>query len=213
MHDVFNAHKLYEYFDDFETYYRKYDTKNLALWTQYGQGLITKDFLIVERFLHLLLEVGIDDSELALKMNAEYLDILATKKNLKPHARELLDFCQKHDLPITLVSNGFVEVQYRKLKSSGIEQYFAHVVLSEAAGTLKPDPAFFQYALDLNHAQPDEVLMIGDSFEADIKGAVQSGIDALFLNDRNAAVKIPTGVTEIKSLKEAIEIIADRNVI
>ena len=53
LHDVFYAEKLDEHFEDFENFYCDYSKKNLELWTQYGQGLITKDFLIVERFLHL----------------------------------------------------------------------------------------------------------------------------------------------------------------
>lgn len=210
IHDVFYAEKLDDYFADFEGFYSKYSERNLELWSQYGHGLISKDFLIVERFLHLLKEAGINDETLALKMNSDYLDFLATKTILKSHALELLDFCVSQKLPMTIISNGFTEVQFRKLRSSNIEHYFSHVVLSEAAGSLKPDSAIFNHALRLNNAKAEEALMIGDSFDADIVGAVNAGIDALFLNNTGKKFEIPEKVIEIKSLEEAIEHLGGR---
>jgi putative hydrolase of the HAD superfamily len=59
--------------------------------------------------------------------------------------------------------------------------------------------------LELNNASAEETLMIGDSFEADIIGAVHAGIDALFLNNTDKKVELPERVREIKSLKEAEE--------
>ncbi len=207
LHDVFYAEKLDEHFEDFENFYCDYSKKNLELWTQYGQGLITKDFLIVERFLHLLQQTGINDPETALKMNTDFLEILGTKTGLVPYARELMDFCREKTLPMTIISNGFVEVQYRKLRSAGIEHYFAHVLLSEAVGTLKPDRKIFEYAPNLNKARKEETVMIGDSFDADITGASQIGIDAIFLNHSDKKHELPDNVTEIHSLKDAINII------
>lgn len=205
LRDVFFAEKLNEHFEDFEKFYNDYSKRNIELWTQYGQGLITKDFLIVERFLHLLKQVGRDDEQLALKMNRDFLDWLAEKTILVPHAQELMDFCRANNLPMTIISNGFTEVQYRKLRNSNIEHYFTHVVLSEAVGALKPDPAIFSHALKLNQASTEETLMVGDSFEADIVGAVNAGIDAFFLNQTGREIEMPEGVTEVNSLKEVIE--------
>ncbi len=207
LRDVFHACKLDEHFNDFENFYSEYSRKNLELWTQYGQGLITKDFLIVERFLHLLQQIGINDPEVALKMNTDFLEILGTKTGLVPYARELMDFCKMNGYPMTIISNGFVEVQYRKLRSAQIEHYFDHVVLSEAVGTLKPDTKIFEYALQLNKAVREEVLMIGDSFDADISGALRAGIDAVFLNHNIPKSDLPDRAKEVRSLKEVIEIL------
>lgn len=204
LRDVFYNEKLDEHFDDFDRFYLTYSKRNLELWTQYGQGLITKDFLIVERFLHPLLKIGINDPERAKKMNSDFLDILGTKTILIPHARELMDFCKTNKLPMTIISNGFVEVQYRKLRNSGIEDYFDHVILSESAGALKPDPKIFEYALKQNNAEKHETLMIGDSFEADITGAVSSGIDAIYLNLNGKKVELQDRVKEVQDLKEVI---------
>lgn len=202
-----NVRPLQEHFADFEACYRRYALHNADLWRRYGLGLITKDFLIEERFLHLLCDAGIPDRTLARKMNDDYLDALAVQNRLKPFARELLNLCRDQKRPMTIVSNGFAEVQYRKLRSANIEHYFDHVVLSEQAGALKPDPAIFNYALKLNNARPDETMMIGDSFEADIVGAAHVGIRALFLNNslRQPASPLPPEATEITSLAEAID--------
>ncbi len=207
LHDVFFAKELDRHTHSFEEFYKIYSKRNLELWSQYGQGLITKDFLIVERFYFPLLEIGINDKELALKMNNSFLKQLATKTNLVPYAKELLDFCKENKLPLSIISNGFVEVQYKKLRNAGIENYFQHVVLSEAVGALKPDPKIFEHALNLNHAQKDEVLMIGDSFDADIIGASLTGIDAVFLNHTGKTVELPNREIEVSSLKRIDKVI------
>ena len=207
LHDVYFDRKLNEHYPDFEHFFHLYARRNLELWSQYGQGLITKDYLIVERFRHLLSHAGIHAHEMALNMNTDFLDILSTKTILMPYAGELLEYCTSLHLPMTIISNGFTEVQYRKLRNSNIEQYFTHVVLSEAVGALKPSREIFEYALKLNNARADETLMIGDSFDADILGAVGAGIDAVYLNNTRRDIEIPEKVTQISSLKEVFGLI------
>lgn len=181
LQEIYEKRKLGRYFESFDQYFHIYATRNLELWDQYGKGKISKETLSLERFLHPLKQVGIDDSDLALNIGQEYLDLLPTRTALVPFARELLDYLYAK-YPITIVSNGFIEVQYRKLKSCRIEQYFAHVVLSEAAKALKPDKRIFEYAMQLNKATAPECIMIGDSYEADIVGAQNAGIDQIYFN-------------------------------
>lgn len=202
LRDLFELKELKEHYDNFDYFYKVYASRNLELWTQYGQGLITKKYLTVERFLYPLLKIGINDQDLALRMNSIYLDSLATKTELIPHAKEFLEFCAKNGIPVTLISNGFVEVQYHKLRNSKIEKYFKHVVLSEQVGALKPNPKIFEHALRLNNANKNETLMIGDSFEADIIGAFGIGIDAIYLNRTRKKQELPNGVTEIDCFSE-----------
>lgn len=205
LNDVFIQEKLHERFLNFETFYEIYSKRNIELWTQYGQGLITKEFLSTERFLYPLRKVGINDAELATNMNAQFLDILATKTELMPYALEVLEYFKEKQIPVTLISNGFVEVQYRKLRNSHIEHYFTHVVLSEMVGALKPNSEIFDYALKLNNASKEEALMVGDSFEADIEGAIASGIDAAYFNVHNHPMpesEFTKNVKLISGLKE-----------
>jgi putative hydrolase of the HAD superfamily len=101
-----------------------------------------------------------------------------------------------------------VEVQYKKLKSCQIEHYFSHVVLSEQAGALKPDPEIFNYALQLNQASPEEAIMIGDSFSADIVGARNAGIAQIYLQRSNMLPYTEEQATFIvKSLEEIFSIL------
>ena len=181
LHEIYEQKKLGKYFDSFEQYFHIYAKKNLELWDQYGKGIITKKELSLERFLHPLRQVGIDDATLALTIGNEYLDLLPTRTALIPFAKELLDYLYPK-YPLTIVSNGFTEVQYKKLHSCELEQYFSHIVLSEAAEALKPDKRIFEYAMELNGAKATETIMIGDSYEADIRGAQNACIDQIYYN-------------------------------
>ncbi|MGC3978680.1 MAG: YjjG family noncanonical pyrimidine nucleotidase [Paludibacteraceae bacterium] len=205
LRDIFLSEQLDKRYPDFDAFYQIYSKRNIELWTLYGQGLISKEFLMTERFLHPLKQVGIEDTELAMRMNASFLDVLATKTELIPHTIEILDFFTEKKIPITLISNGFKEVQYRKMNSAGIEHCFSHIVLSEMVGALKPSPDIFNYALQINQAKKNEVLMVGDSFEADIIGAMVSGIDAAYFNPRNRPIAyddVTEGFIQIKDLRE-----------
>jgi len=183
LHEIYEIRNLNRYFDSFEQYFSLYAKRNLELWDLYGRGEITKDSLTLERFLHPLLHVGINDPELARHIGHEYLEMLPSRTELVPFAKELLEYLYPK-YPLTIVSNGFIEVQYKKLRSANLEHYFSHVVLSEEAKALKPDKRIFEYALNLNNATAAETIMIGDSYEADIIGAQNAGIDQVYFNPK-----------------------------
>lgn len=184
LSEIYESRHLNRYFDSFEQYFSIYAKRNLELWELYGKGVITKDYLSQERFRYPLQQVGVDDALLAHAIGVEYLEMLPSRTALVPYAIELLEHLHPR-YPLTIVSNGFVEVQYKKLRSAGLEHYFTHVVLSEEAKALKPDKRIFEHAMKLNGAKPSEVLMIGDSYEADIVGAQNAGIDHVWLNSAN----------------------------
>jgi putative hydrolase of the HAD superfamily len=205
LQEVYENRNLNRYFEDFEHFFIIYAKRNLELWEMYGKGEISKEFLMVERFRHPLALMGVDNDELAIQIGDEFLDILPTKTMLVPYAIELLDYLfPKYSL--TIISNGFVEVQYKKLRSSNIEHYFSHIVLSEAAGALKPDKRIFEYALELNNAIASETVMIGDSYTADIVGARNAGIDQVFLTQQHDSKQI-NATYLVKSLDELIRIL------
>jgi len=208
MKDMFDDRDLIRYFEDFNQFFDIYAKRNIELWELYGKGEITKEYLSKERFLYPLSKMGITDEKLAVEIGQHYLDNLPTKTALMPHAIELLDYLTEKKYPLTIISNGFVEVQYRKMRSSGIEHYFNHIVLSEAAGALKPDKQIFEYALELNGAKPNEAIMIGDSYAADIVGAINAGIDSVYypLHYPENGEK-PECTYMIRSLREVMEIL------
>jgi putative hydrolase of the HAD superfamily len=185
--DMFVANKLSKYFPNFDAFFDIYAKRNIELWESYAKKEITKEFLMVERFSYSLLQMGVDNLELATAIGDEYLDRLPLQKALMPHAIEILEYLQSK-YKLTIISNGFVEVQYRKIKSSNIGQYFSHIVLSEAANALKPDRKIFDYAMELNGAAASECIMIGDSYAADIVGAQNAGIDQVYFNTKELEI-------------------------
>lgn len=206
--DVFVMLNLDKYFSNFDAFFEIYCKKNTELWEDYGRGKITQEFLMIERFRYPLSLMGVNDLKLAARMSDEYLAILPTKKTLMPDCIEVLEYLYAK-YPLTIVSNGFTEVQYKKLRSADIEHYFRHIVLSENAGALKPNPQIFEYALSLNNAQASEAIMIGDSYQSDILGANNAGIDAIYypLTYPDNPAEYSKSKHIIKSLKEIMRII------
>jgi YjjG family noncanonical pyrimidine nucleotidase len=179
LEEMYIQRKLDKHFENFDEFFRIYAKRNIELWEAYGKGEITQEYLKAERFRYPLSKMGINDEELAGEIGHHYLEILPNQKELMPGALETLDYLYER-YPLTLISNGFKETQHRKLKSAGIEHYFQHIVLSEEARALKPDPVIFEYAMQLNQAKPEECIMIGDSYASDIKGAMNAGIDQVY---------------------------------
>lgn len=207
LEEIFEEQKLSQHFKSFDEYFKLYAKRNLELWELYGKGEISKEFLNVERFRHPMRHVGVDNHQLAIDTGIQFLEILPSKTVLIPYAKELLDYLSEK-YPLTIVSNGFIEVQYKKLHNSQLEHYFAHVVLSEAARALKPHKRIFEYALQLNNAKAAETIMIGDSFEADIKGAQNAGIDQIYLNLNSKTINTENSPTfSITKLEEIIGIL------
>ena len=108
-----------------------------------------------------------------------------------------------------MTSNGFHEVQYKKLAACGLRDYFDTIILSEDAGVNKPSPLYFDYAFKVSGANKDATLMIGDNLQTDIMGALNAGIDAMLFNhwdaDTNDCQQPPTFI--VNSLKEIMEIL------
>jgi HAD superfamily hydrolase (TIGR01509 family) len=130
-------------------------------------------------------------------------------------AEELVRYLAKK-YPLTVVTNGFVEVQYEKFDKSGLRDCFAHIVLSEEVGCQKPNPRIFEEALRMNGLQAEEVVMIGDSWNSDIQGAINAGIDQIWVNGRvksgNEKVVGPNGEEQtatyvVQSLSEIMTIL------
>ena len=205
LQETFEAFALGQYFVDPQTFYDAYWAANIDLWTRYSRGEITRDFLIVERF-HRPLSVGngIDiTEEYCLKMSDKFLDFCASKSGVVEGAHELMDYLRQKGYRMHMCSNGFHEVQYKKLAACGLRNYFDTIILSEDAGVNKPSPLYFDYALKASGASRETTLMIGDNLQTDIQGALSAGIDALLFNrwkvNLDESTIIPTFVTNTLS--------------
>lgn len=184
LSETFECFHLDRYFEDPQVFYDAYWTTNIDLWTQYAKGEITRDYLIVERFRRpLSVGEGIEvTKELCLEMSDKFLDFCASKPGVIDGAHELMDFLKRKGYRMHMCSNGFHEVQYKKLDACGLRYYFDTIILSEDAGVNKPAKAYFDYALKVSGANRKTTLMIGDNLQSDILGALNAGLDAMLFN-------------------------------
>lgn len=205
LKEVYTDYDFNQYFDSFEAFYNYYMPNNLLLWEQYRNNEIDRQTLIVERFRYVLRVKGIDDKKSSLQLNHDFLERTTTKTQLIPGAIELLEYLRPF-YKMYILSNGFREVQFRKLSNSGLAPYFIRMVLSEDANIQKPHKGIFDFALINTNSRRSETLMIGDSWEADIIGARNAKIDQLWFNPETLPAKgfIPTytvrSLAEIKEL-------------
>ena len=185
-------------FDDF---YKKYLYHNEILWDKYHHGLITAEDLKWKRMWRTLLDFKIGDEVLSRQLSGKFLEILPTKKLLFPHTTELLNYLLDKKYTLHLITNGFEKTQWSKINNSGLAKYFTHMITSEASNSLKPKKEIFDYAMDKAGALLKESIMIGDNLDADIQGAINAGMDSVFVNHINAIANIPSTYT-IYHLKE-----------
>jgi putative hydrolase of the HAD superfamily len=202
LHELYGKHKLSEIgLHSADLFIETYTRNNHLLWAQYHIGEISKDELREARFKKTFIELGVPPDLLPNDFEDEYVKIGPTKTNLFPHAHETLAYL-KGKYTLHLISNGFKESTETKINNTDIIKYFDQVIISEVVGVNKPDKAIFEYALRVAGATKDESLMIGDSIEADIRGALAFGMDAIYFNPFNLEkpADVPAQITHLKEL-------------
>ncbi|NCU03687.1 MAG: noncanonical pyrimidine nucleotidase, YjjG family [Chitinophagaceae bacterium] len=191
--------------DDFDLFCKHYLHHNAVLWDRYHHGYISADDLKWKRMWRTLLEFKNGSEELARKMSGYFLEVLPTKQNLFPYTHEILQHLKDKNYKLHLITNGFEKTQWRKLDNSKLGHYFEEVITSEKSNSVKPNKEIFDYALRITGAELQQSIMIGDNLDADIKGAINSGMDSIFVNHINADLKgiKPTYViTHLRELEE-----------
>lgn len=174
-----------KFISPFEYFYTTYLKHNAILWDRFEKGYITSDELKWKRMWRTLVDFRIGDEKLAREMSAKFLEILPTKKKVFDYAFEILDYLTEKNYSIHLITNGFEKTQWSKLNSSDLARYFTHVITSETSNSMKPQKEIFDYALKKINGSVEECIMIGDNLNADIQGALNAGMDAIFVNHIN----------------------------
>ena len=156
----------------------------------------------MERFAYPLRQVGAPES-FASSMAVDFYTILPNKIGCCPMR---WNYCAMYEQNILFhYFQRFLRSAIQKLRKSGLEPFFAHVVLSEDVGSLKPNKAIYEYALKVNGITPCQALMIGDSYDSDIVGARNAGISALFFNPHRK--EVPDDVPQFFALKELLDVL------
>ena len=215
--ETFKYFQLERYFDDPQVFYDNYWKTNIDLWGRYAKGEITRDYLIVERFRRPLCvseELSKKNNESAstfkdycIQVSDVFLDYCSSKPGVIEGAHELMDYLRNKKYKLHMCSNGFHEVQYKKLKACGLSKHFDTIILSEDAGVNKPSPLFFEYALSQSGAKKESTIMIGDNFQTDILGAKNVGLDTIFFNHWPEYPATEPVTYEVKALKDIINIL------
>jgi len=178
---------------------------NERLWDLYDRGQIDSEYIRRERFKQILQKFDAYKEELSSSLSYEYLQSCPKRNNLMPHAVETLEYLSER-YNLTVVTNGFEEIQHTKLSCSNLLHYFDHVVTSQKAGYKKPAREIFDYALRSNDASAHEAMMVGDNLVTDIAGARNAFIDVTFFNpfetEHTESVHY-----EIKSLQELCDLL------
>lgn len=165
-----------------DLFLKTFSETNAELWNLYNHSKIDQATLRNTRFKTVFKKLGIPESQVPhLEISNQYIFQTPHKPHLIPHTLEVLDYLKEKYI-LHIVSNGFAEVQAIKLEKSGIRKYFKEVVTPDDAGFKKPSREIFDFTIARVQTEAKDCIMIGDNLEADIKGAINAGLDHVFFN-------------------------------
>jgi len=182
LHELYHTYNLKDLgLHSADRFIETYTLNNHQLWADYHVGKISKQVLRETRFAKTFTDLGVSPERIPHQFEDDYVAICPTKTNLFPLAHETLNYL-KDKYTLHVISNGFKESTEMKINNNGLDIYFENVIISEVVGVNKPDRAIFDHALLLAEANVSESIMIGDSIEADIRGAQNYGMKAIYFN-------------------------------
>ncbi len=155
---------------------------NLKYWKLFREEKIEKSVLRFKRLDDAFRAVGYQVEDTMInKLSEDYITHLTSFNYLFENTFEILDYLNlKYSLHI--ITNGFDEVQTKKMEKSNIEKYFKTITNSDMVGVKKPNPKIFNFALQRANVTNSQSIMIGDSYEADILGAKDVGMEVVFFD-------------------------------
>ncbi len=202
IYTIFNFSKWSFSIDDFMNYFHQ---ANDFLWNQFNHGLIGRSELRNSRFKIILGNLGIHENLVPSDIGEVYLQIAPSKPNVVPFAHEILEYLRPNYC-LHIISNGFDDVQHRKMKASNIHHYFDKIVTSDNSGHRKPQKEIFEYALKEANASRLDSIFIGDNLDTDIVGAQNANLDHVYYNPMGKIHSHPV-TYEINSLQQLMNIL------
>src|SRR5690606_15032151 len=195
---IFKINNINANLNDFLDQYKEI---NFQYWKLYRDAKIDKDVLRFGRLndTFSILSYAID-KDLIEKLATDYIAYLTDNNYLYDDAIAILEYLYKN-YNLHILSNGFEEVQSKKLIKSNILHYFKTVTNGEDVGVKKPHPQIFHYAIEKANTSISKSIMIGDGYEADILGALNIGMDVIFFDEFQKPVE-----SHIKKINSLIEL-------
>ena len=177
--------KKYQINIDLNKFLNIYIPINFSYWKLYRDEKITKEFLRYNRLKSSFEKLNISLSDDVInKIADDYVISLPVNNFLIKDTILVLDYL-RNKYRLHIITNGFTEVQNKKIVNSQIKKYFHSIIDSETVGVKKPNIKIFDYALKISGARSKNSLMIGDNLEADILGALNAGFHAIHFNNNN----------------------------
>ena len=169
-----------------EDFLTVYEPINLKYWKLYRNEKVTKSALRYNRLREAFDSINVTvEDHMINHLSETYIEHLSSFNHLFEGTFEILDYLQEK-YTLHIITNGFEEIQEKKMKGSNIRNYFKTITNSEMVGVKKPNPKIFNFALDLATANAGESIMIGDSLEADIEGADNIGMETIHFDYKDA---------------------------
>lgn len=195
---LYKEYELNNYFDAFELFFKQYKQVNEQMWQQYYQKEVTKEEVRLLRFYKTIGE----NKERCTQISRDYIEMSVQQTAVFPHTYETLTELKKRNYTLHIITNGFTEVQYKKLNNCRLENYFDTVTTSEDAQHHKPDIRSFQFALRQAKTTAQQTAMVGDDLITDIQGANTAGLFSIYFNPNRytAPHEANKEIHELKSL-------------
>lgn len=213
IYETFLHFKLDDRGLDFDEFFNTYSAHNDRLWQQYRKKEIHKNELKRQRFQATFDDLSIEGID-AVQMNDHYLGVMPLQTILVEGALDVLSLLKKQNYRLFIITNGFSEVQHKKMENSGLASFFEKVFISEEVKTPKPGREIFEYAITSTNARKTKSLMIGDDWEVDVLGAVNNGINAIYFNqgfikktEEKRIGVADSGIAEIDRLAELLNLL------
>lgn len=175
----------YNFTFDTKDFMKVYTPINHLYWKSYRDYKISTEELRFGRLQKTFEALGTPQNKAIIDaLSNDYIEHLSTYTYVFEGTILLLNYL-KAKYRLHIITNGFENVQQKKMANSGLAPYFEVVLTAEKAGVKKPHPAIFNQALSLAQTHAENALMIGDSYEADIEGAIALGMQAIQFNSHN----------------------------
>lgn len=202
IYELYDFSKYPFTLNEFVKYF--HETNNL-LWDKFNHRLIGREELRDSRFIIVLGNLGINEEDVPRDIGEAYLKIAPNKSGVLPYTYQVLDYLYpKYKLHI--ISNGFDDVQHRKLKAANLYHYFDKIITSDNSGYRKPQKEIFEFAMNCAHASRADSIFIGDNADTDIVGALNAEMDHIYYNPEKNQHSYKVNY-EIESLQEIMNIL------
>lgn len=112
-----------------------------------------------------------------------HMETFQAALEIRPDSLQLLDWAADQGYRMAMISNfDYSPTLYECLERYAVHDVFEVIVVSDEIGWRKPHPKIFAHTLEQLNVTPEEALFVGDRLAIDVDGAVQTGMDAAWID-------------------------------